>query len=155
MPLIVEKYGGTSVADPERIDAVARNVAASAKEGHQMVVVVSAMRGETDRLLALAREVNAAPSSRELDVLLATGEQVTIALLSMALHAIGVQAKSYTGAQIRILTDPIHGKARITDIQSGRARRDLEQGKVVVVAGFQGVDPDDNITTLGRGGSDT
>ena len=155
MSLIVEKYGGTSVADAERIDAVARNVAASARAGHQMVVVVSAMRGETDRLLALAREVNAAPSSRELDVLLATGEQVTIALLSMALHALGVAARSYTGAQIRILTDPIHGQARITDIQSERARRDLEAGKVVVVAGFQGVDPDDNITTLGRGGSDT
>jgi len=155
MPLIVEKYGGTSVADSERINAVARNVAASAGQGHQMVVVVSAMRGETDRLLALAGEIHAAPSERELDVLLATGEQVTIALLSMALHALGVEARSYTGAQISILTDPIHGKARITAIQSERARGDLARGRVVVVAGFQGVDADDNITTLGRGGSDT
>jgi len=155
MPLIVEKYGGTSVADCQRIDAVARNVAASARLGHQMVVVVSAMGGETDRLLALAREIHAAPSERELDVLISTGEQVTIALLSMALHAVGVDARSYTGAQIRILTSPVHGKARITDIQSERARRDLEKGTVVVVAGFQGVDADDNITTLGRGGSDT
>jgi len=155
MSLIVEKYGGTSVGDVERIAAVARTVAESARAGHQMVVVVSAMRGETDRLLALAREVNPAPSQRELDVILATGEQVTIALLAVALHALGVDAKSYTGAQAGILTSPIHGKARITGISAERARRDLERGRVVVVAGFQGVDADDNITTLGRGGSDT
>ena len=155
MSLIVEKYGGTSVADVERIAAVARNVADSAKRGDKVVVVVSAMRGETDRLLALAGDIDAAPSGRELDVLISTGEQVTIALLAMALHTLGVEARSYTGAQIRILTDRIHGKARIVDIQSERAKRDLEKGTVVVVAGFQGVDADDNITTLGRGGSDT
>ncbi len=155
MPLIVEKYGGTSVADVERIKAVARNVAESVKLGHRMVVVVSAMGGETDRLLALARATNAKPSDREMDVLLSTGEQVSIALLALALHALGVEARSYTGSQIRILTDQAHGRARIVEIQSQRAKRDLEKGTVVVVAGFQGVDRDDNITTLGRGGSDT
>ncbi len=155
MSLIVEKYGGTSVATIERIKAVARNVAESAKQGNKILVVVSAMSGETNKLLALAKQIHAKPVERELDVLLATGEQVTIALLTLALHAIGTRARSYTGSQIRILTDPVHGKARIMDIQSARARHDLENGAVVVVAGFQGVDQDNNITTLGRGGSDT
>ena len=155
MSLIVEKYGGTSVATVERIKAVARNVANSVQQGHKMVVVVSAMSGQTDKLLALARATNARPPEREIDVLVSTGEQVSIALLAMALHAIGVDARSYTGSQIRILTDQVHGKARIVEIQSERANRDLEKGTVVVVAGFQGVDKDNNITTLGRGGSDT
>ena len=155
MSLIVEKYGGTSVADVDRIKAVARNVAESVRQGHKMVVVVSAMSGETNKLLALARETNARPSDREIDVLLSTGEQITIALLAMALHTLGIAARSYTGSQIRILTDQVHGKARIVEIQSDRANRDLENGTVVVVAGFQGVDEDNNITTLGRGGSDT
>ena len=162
MSLIVEKYGGTSVANIARIKAVARNVAESVKQGHKMVVVVSARAGETDKLLALARETQAAatatvatPSAREIDMLVSTGEQVTIALLALALQTIGVNARSYTGAQLRILTDQTHGKARIVEIQSERAGRDLEEGTVVVVAGFQGVDRDNNITTLGRGGSDT
>jgi len=120
-----------------------------------MVVVVSAMSGETNRLLALAQELSSAPSAREMDVLVSTGEQVTIALLCIALHTLNVEARSYTGSQIRILTDQIHGKARIVDIDSGRVVRDLDKGRVVVVAGFQGVDQENNITTLGRGGSDT
>ncbi len=139
----------------ERIQAVAKNVAKSAREGHQMVVVVSAMSGETNRLLDLASQVSHSPSSREQDVLLSTGEQVTIALLSMALDAIGVPARSYTGGQIRILTDNIHGKARIQQIDAEKVNKDLDEGRVVVVAGFQGVDGFNNITTLGRGGSDT
>ncbi|MGR3915195.1 MAG: aspartate kinase [Gammaproteobacteria bacterium] len=155
MSLVVEKYGGTSVAGIERIRAVARNIAESARRGQRLVVVVSAMSGETNRLLALAREANASPSERECDVLLATGEQVTIALLAMALHALGVEARSHTGAQLRILTDRAHGRARIVEIQSERVQRDLQRGVVAVVAGFQGVDGDNNITTLGRGGSDT
>ncbi len=155
MTLIVEKYGGTSVGSVERINAVADTVAASHQRGDEMVVVVSAMSGETNRLLALADEVNPDRSERETDVLLSTGEQVTIALLSMALQRRGVDARSYTGSQVRILTDNIHGRARILDIDSARVRGDLRQGRVVVVAGFQGVDAEGNITTLGRGGSDT
>lgn len=155
MALIVEKYGGTSVGSVERINAVADTVAASHQRGEEMVVVVSAMSGETNRLLALADEVNPDRSERETDVLLSTGEQVTIALLSMALQRRGVDARSYTGSQVRILTDNIHGRARILDIDSARVRGDLRQGRVVVVAGFQGVDAEGNITTLGRGGSDT
>lgn len=155
MALIVEKYGGTSVADIERIRAVARNVAESARAGHKMVVVVSAMSGETNRLLGLAREADVSPSARECDVLLATGEQVSIALLAMALHALGVDARSHTGAQMRIVTDRSHGRARIVEIQGERVLQDLQNGTVAVVAGFQGVDADENITTLGRGGSDT
>ncbi len=155
MALIVEKYGGTSVGDIERIQAVAQRVAESARAGHRLVVVASAMSGETNKLLALAGETNAQPSDREIDVLLSTGEQVTIALLAMALHALGIEARSHTGAQVRILTDQAHGKARIVDIQSARIGRDLARGAVAVVAGFQGVDADNNITTLGRGGSDT
>ncbi|MEA3291705.1 MAG: aspartate kinase, partial [Pseudomonadota bacterium] len=155
MALIVEKYGGTSVADPERIKAVAENVAASARDGSRMVVVVSAMSGETNRLLGLAESIDSEASARELDVLVSTGEQVTIALLCMALHQMNMEARSYLGHQVRILTDNFHGKARILDINADQVANDLEQGRVVVVAGFQGVDDEGNITTLGRGGSDT
>ena len=155
MALIVQKYGGTSVGSPERIRAVAEKVKAYRDRGDQVVVVVSAMSGETNRLIALANEVNQQPSAREMDVLLSTGEQVTIALLSMALHSLGVDARSYTGAQVHIRTDSAHSKARITDIDGTRVRTDLEAGRVVVVAGFQGMDETGSITTLGRGGSDT
>ncbi len=155
MALIVQKYGGTSVATPERIRNVARRVARSRALGHQVVVVVSAMSGETNRLISLAREIMAEPNPRELDVLVSTGEQVTIALLSMALMDLGVKAKSYTGSQVRILTDDAFTKARILKIDETRMRADLDTGHVVVVAGFQGVDEAGNITTLGRGGSDT
>jgi aspartate kinase len=155
MSLIVQKYGGTSVGSPERIQAVAEKIAGCCDRGDDVVVVVSAMRGETDRLIALSREITEMPEPRELDVLLATGEQVTIALLSMALQKRGCPARSYTGAQVHILTDSAHNKARIQDIDGARVRKDLADGKVVVVAGFQGVDQHGNITTLGRGGSDT
>ncbi|SEP80238.1 aspartate kinase [Ectothiorhodospira magna] len=155
MSLIVQKYGGTSVGSVERIQNVADRVIAARRQGHELVVVVSAMSGETDRLLGLARGIRANIDGRELDVLLSTGEQVTIALLAMALEAKGCPARSYTGAQVQILTDSAHNKARIRDIDGARVRRDLADGKVVVVAGFQGVDEMGNITTLGRGGSDT
>jgi len=155
MALIVQKYGGTSVATPERIRNVARRVARSRALGHQVVVVVSAMSGETNRLIGLAKEIMAEPNPRELDVLVSTGEQVTIALLSMALMDLGVKAKSYTGSQVRILTDDAFTKARILKIDEERMRADLDAGFVAVVAGFQGVDEAGNITTLGRGGSDT
>jgi aspartate kinase len=155
MSLIVQKYGGTSVANPERILAVAERVARMRREGHDLVVVVSAMSGETDRLIKLAKSVNPEPPARELDVLLATGEQTTIALLSMMLEKLGCPARSYTGYQVHIRTDNAYGKARILDIDESRVREDLKKGRVVVVAGFQGVDEDGNITTLGRGGSDT
>ncbi len=155
MTLIVQKFGGTSVGSIERIEQVAAKIAAARRAGAQIVVVVSAMSGETDRLTQLARRINPCPLPRELDVLLATGEQVTIALLCMALHKIHCDARSYTGPQVRILTDSQFSKARIVDIDAARIRQDLEKGYVVVVAGFQGVDPDGNITTLGRGGSDT
>ncbi|MCB5186650.1 aspartate kinase [Methylobacillus caricis] len=155
MALIVQKYGGTSVANPERIGNVARRVARHKALGQQVVVVVSAMSGETNRLIGLAREIMPNPNPRELDVLVSTGEQVTIALLSMALQELGVKAKSYTGSQVRILTDNAHTKARILKIDEERVREDLDNGYVVVVAGFQGVDEEGNITTLGRGGSDT
>ncbi len=155
MALIVQKYGGTSVGSPERIKNVARKVAKFREQGHQVVVVVSAMSGETNRLVALTKEVAANPTPREVDVVLATGEQVTIGLLCMALADIGVPAKSYTGAQVRILTDSAHMKARILDIDEAPIRKDLDAGSVVVVAGFQGVDEHGSITTLGRGGSDT
>ncbi|WP_295882546.1 aspartate kinase [uncultured Thiohalocapsa sp.] len=155
MSLIVQKYGGTSVGSIERIQAVAAKVKASRDAGHQVVVVVSAMSGETDRLLGLAHGLQAQPSPRELDVLLSTGEQVTIALLAMALEAQGCPARSYTGAQVQVRTDSAHNKARITDIDGARVRADLDMGRVVVVAGFQGIDEQGNITTLGRGGSDT
>jgi aspartate kinase len=153
--LIVQKYGGTSVGSPERINAVAERVQRWRKQGHDLVVVVSAMSGETDRLIKLAKQVHAEPPARELDVLLATGEQTTIALLAMALEQKGIPARSYTGHQVHILTDNAHGKARILDIDDARVRKDLAEGRVVVVAGFQGADQEGNITTLGRGGSDT
>jgi aspartate kinase len=155
MALIVQKYGGTSVANVERIRAVAERVAKFKTLGHQVVVVLSAMSGETNRLIALAKDIQALPDPRELDMLVSTGEQVTIALLAMALKDLGLKARSYTGAQVRILTDNAHTKARILSIDEANMRRDLDTGHVVVVAGFQGVDADGNITTLGRGGSDT
>lgn len=155
MSLIVQKYGGTSVGSIEKIGNVADKVAARAKSGDRVVVAVSAMSGETNRLIALANEMSAKPHPREMDVIVSTGEQVTIALLTMALLDRGCDARSYTGAQIRMVTDNVHGKARIKDIHSEKMKTDLEAGRVVVVAGFQGVDEDGNITTLGRGGSDT
>ncbi|MGH8571959.1 MAG: aspartate kinase, partial [Gammaproteobacteria bacterium] len=155
MTLIVQKFGGTSVGDIDRIRGVAAKVGATRALGHEVVVVVSAMSGETDRLIDLARQLTPRPNARELDVLLATGEQVTIALLGMALEAQGHRARSYTGAQVHILTDSAHNKARILDIDGERIRGDLAEGTIVVVAGFQGVDEHGDITTLGRGGSDT
>jgi len=155
MALIVQKYGGTSVGNPERIKNVARRVARSVAAGNQVVVVVSAMSGETNRLIGLAKEIQANPDPRELDVMVSTGEQVTIGLLSMALIEAGQKARSYTGAQVRILTDSAFTKARILAIDEAKMRADLDSGHVVVVAGFQGVDEAGNITTLGRGGSDT
>lgn len=155
MALFVEKYGGTSVGTLERINAVADRVAAGRQAGDSLVVVVSAMSGETNRLTELAHSINPKPPGREMDVLLSTGEQVTIALLSMALARRGCDARSYTGGQVHIRTDAVHGKARIQEIDDARVRSDLAAGCVVVVAGFQGVDESLNITTLGRGGSDT
>jgi len=155
MALIVQKYGGTSVGNPERIKNVAKRVAKFQAQGHQVVVVVSAMSGETNKLIALAKEVQATPDPRELDAIMSTGEQVTTGLLSMALMDIGCKAKSYTGGQVKVLTDSTHTKARILSIDEANMRRDLDAGNVVVVAGFQGVDEHGNITTLGRGGSDT
>ncbi|HHX34920.1 MAG TPA: aspartate kinase [Gammaproteobacteria bacterium] len=155
MALIVQKFGGTSVGSPERIEQVAQKVAKFRAAGDDVVVVVSAMSGETNRLLALAKQISAKPTLREMDVMIATGEQVTIALLAMALNKIGVPAVSFTGAQVPIVTDSEHGKARILSIDESKVREQLNAGKVVVVAGFQGVDEQGNITTLGRGGSDT
>src|SRR5512144_989474 len=155
MALIVQKYGGTSVGNVDRIRNVARRVARFHREGHRLVVVVSAMAGETNRLLALAKELSANPDPRELDVVAATGEQVTIGLLAIVLNEMGYQAKSYTGGQVRILTDNAFTKARILSIDEENMRADLEAGTIVIVAGFQGVDAEENITTLGRGGSDT
>ena len=154
MSLIVQKYGGTSVGSLDRIRAVAEKVMAVRGEGHRVVVVVSAMSGETNRLIDLARAIDPVPSPRELDVLLSTGEQVTIALLSMALESRGCPARSYTGGQVHILTDSAFTKARILEIDHRKILKDLDEGRVVVVAGFQGVDAEGNITTLGRGGSD-
>ncbi|MBV8045875.1 MAG: aspartate kinase [Paludibacterium sp.] len=155
MALIVQKYGGTSVGTTERIKNVARRVARWKAQGHDVVVVVSAMSGETNRLIALAQEIQAHPDPRELDVVVSTGEQVTIGLLAMALQEIGVPAHSYCGWQVRVTTDSAHGKARIQSIDEEEIRADLAAGKVVIVAGFQGVDELGHITTLGRGGSDT
>jgi aspartate kinase len=155
MALLVQKYGGTSVGSVDRIKQVAAKVAAAKRAGHDLVVVVSAMAGETNRLLALAHEFSEMPDEREKDVLLASGEQVSVALLSLALKELGQPAKSYLGHQVRIETDNAYGRARIVSIDSTKIVRALEVGEVVVVAGFQGVDEDDNITTLGRGGSDT
>jgi aspartate kinase len=153
--LIVQKYGGTSVGSTERIKNVARRVAKFKAQGHQVVVVLSAMSGETNRLIGLAREIQADPDPRELDVIISTGEQVTIGLLAMALKEAGLKAKSYTGGQVKILTDDAFTKARIVSIDEQSIRADLANDYVVVVAGFQGMDRDGNITTLGRGGSDT
>ncbi len=155
MALIVQKYGGTSVGSVERIQAVAAKIKTFADSGNQLVVSVSAMSGETNRMTALAKTVQNTPSLREMDVLLTTGEQVTISLLTMALQQLGCDAISYTGSQVRIITDSEHGKARIKSIDDHRIRASLNAGKVVVVAGFQGVDEEGHITTLGRGGSDT
>jgi len=153
--LIVQKYGGTSVGSIERIKNVAKRIARFHREGHRLVVVVSAMSGETNRLLELAKEISPNPDPRELDVVAATGEQVTIGLLAIALNELGLKAKSYTGGQVRVLTDSTFTKARILDINVSPLRKDLADGMIVIVAGFQGVDADGNITTLGRGGSDT
>src|SRR5512147_1969833 len=155
MALIVHKYGGTSVGNVERIRNVARRLAKWHRAGHGLVVVVSAMSGETNRLIAMAKEIQASPDPRELDVVASTGEQVTIGLLSMALMGEGVKAKSYTGAQVKVLTDSAFTKARIEALDDQRLRADLARGIVPVVAGFQGMDGEGNITTLGRGGSDT
>lgn len=155
MALIVQKYGGTSVANPDRIRNLARRVARYKAMGHKIVVVVSAMSGETNRLIALAKEIMPEPDPRELDVMLSTGEQVTIGMTALALMELGIKAKSYTGSQVRILTDDAFTKARILSIDEGNIKKDLDNGYVVVVAGFQGVDANGNITTLGRGGSDT
>src|SRR5438477_2967025 len=155
MALIVQKYGGTSVGNAERIRNVARRIAHFHRDGHQLVVVVSAMAGETNRLISLAHELSSCPSPRELDVVAATGEQVTIGLLAIALGDMGLKARSYTGGQVRVLTDSAFTKARILSIDEAPMRADLDNGVIVIVAGFQGVDADGNITTLGRGGSDT
>jgi aspartate kinase len=155
MSLLVQKYGGTSVGSVERIEQVAEKVAGFRAQGHDMVIVVSAMSGETNRLIGLAQQIQQVPDPRELDVLVSTGEQVTIALLCMALKKRGLDARSYTGGQVRILTDSSFTKARIQAIDEKNMRADLQAGRVVVVAGFQGVDEHGNITTLGRGGSDT
>lgn len=155
MALIVQKYGGTSVGSTDRIEAVAERVKRWYDEGHDLVVVLSAMSGETNRLIALAKAISPEPEPRELDMMVSTGEQVTIALLAMALMKRGVPARSYTGAQVAIKTDNAFNKARIEAIDDARMRADLNARRVVIVAGFQGVDPEGNITTLGRGGSDT
>ena len=155
MALLVQKYGGTSVGTIERIEAVAEKIIGYKEQGNDMVVVVSAMSGETNRLTDLARQINPKVRGRELDVLLTTGEQVTIALLAIALEKRGFHARSYTGGQVKILTDNAHNKARILSIDAGNIDKDLKKGRIVVVAGFQGVDEHGNITTLGRGGSDT
>lgn len=155
MALIVQKYGGTSVANPERIRNLASRVGRFRRQGHQVVVVVSAMSGETNRLIALANEISQTPDPREMDVIVSTGEQVTIGLTCLALQELGFKARSYTGSQVKILTDEAHGKARILDIDGHNMQKDLDDGYVVVVAGFQGCDKAGNITTLGRGGSDT
>lgn len=155
MALYIYKFGGTSVGTVERIKGVAEKVKKAHDSGDRIVVVVSAMSGETNRLVALAKEMQIQPTDREMDVLLSTGEQVTISLLCMALHNLGCDASSYTGGQVKILTDSSHTKARIREIEDAKIHADLNAGKVVVVAGFQGVDEHGNITTLGRGGSDT
>ena len=155
MALIVHKYGGTSVGSTERIKNVAKRIAKWHKAGHKLVVVPSAMSGETNRLIGLAKEIVPNPDARELDVIASTGEQVTIGLLTLALQAEGLKAKSYTGAQVKVLTDSAFTKARIMNIDDKSIRADLAKGYVVVVAGFQGMDEQGNITTLGRGGSDT
>ena len=155
MPLIVQKFGGTSVGDLERIANVARRVASRKEQGNDMVVVVSAMAGETDRLINLAKKITPAPNERELDVLVSTGEQVTVALLAITLESMGYRAVTYCGWQVPIVTDDAYGAARIYDVPKEAIERDLAEGRIIIVAGFQGVDGKRNITTLGRGGSDT
>ncbi len=155
MTLLVQKYGGSSVANIERIQNVARRIQKNHNEGHQMVIVLSAMSGETDRLLGLAHALTKRPNPREMDALISTGEQVSISLLCIALEAMGIKAKSYNGDQARILTDRVHTKARIKNIDTSAMEADLAAGYVIVVAGFQGVTTDGSVTTLGRGGSDT
>ncbi|MGB6055582.1 MAG: aspartate kinase [Burkholderiaceae bacterium] len=155
MALFVHKYGGTSMGSTERIKNVAQRVAKWHGAGHQVIVVPSAMSGETNRLLGLAKEIAPHPSPRELDMLASTGEQASVALLAMALHALGKEAVSYAGWQVPILTDSAHTKARIRSIEDGKVQRDLDAGKIVIITGFQGIDENGNITTLGRGGSDT
>ncbi len=155
MSLIVQKFGGTSLADLDRIRHAARRIVETRKAGHEVVVVVSAMAGETDRLVQLARDISPDPDPREYDVLVSTGEQQTVALMAMAVQALGVPARSFTGAQVRVRTDTAHTRARIQAIDSAPIRDELDRGAIVVVTGFQGTDPDGNITTLGRGGSDT
>ncbi|MGA1506763.1 MAG: aspartate kinase, partial [Ilumatobacteraceae bacterium] len=155
MALIVQKYGGTSVADPERMRNVARHVATTRAAGHQLVVVVSAMGKATDNLVQLARQVSTNPPSREMDMLLTTGERISMALLCMALHDVGVDAVSFTGSQVGIITDTVHTKAKILEVKGDRVRSALGDDKVAVVAGFQGISTAKEITTLGRGGSDT
>jgi len=155
MALVVQKYGGTSVGDLERIKNVASRVLRTKNQGNQVVVVVSAMAGETDKLIRLAKQISSTPNEREMDVLVATGEQVSIALLAMTLRAMGTDAKSYLAFQIKLATDSAFGRARIMGIESDKILTDLKEGRIVVIAGFQGVDESDNITTLGRGGSDT
>ncbi len=155
MALIVQKYGGTSVGNPEKIKAVAERVLGYSRQGHEMVVVLSAMSGETDRLIALANSVQEQPDTREMDVLLSTGEQVTVSLFAMAVKAAGYDAISFLGDQVKILTSSMHTKARIKNVDTDKVKAHLAQGKIVIVAGFQGVDENGDITTLGRGGSDT
>ena len=155
MALIVQKYGGTSVADPDRIKSVADHVAYTKKHGNDVIVVVSAMGKTTDNLLSLAHQVSDTHPGREMDMLLTTGERISMALVSMALAGLGIEAVSFTGSQVGIITDTVHTKAKILDIKGDRVREALAAGKVVVVAGFQGVSTDHEITTLGRGGSDT
>ena len=155
MALIVQKYGGTSVADPERMRNVARHIAATKAQGNQLVIVVSAMGKATDNLLDLARQVSSAPAGREMDMLLTTGERISMSLLCMALQDLGVEAMSFTGSQVGIITDTVHGRAKILEIKGDRVREAIGEGKVAVVAGFQGVSTAKEITTLGRGGSDT
>jgi len=154
MSLIVQKYGGTSVGNAERIRNVAKRIKKAQDDGHQVVVVVSAMSGVTDNLIQLAREIHPSPDEREMDVLLATGEQTTIALTAMALHALGAKAMSLTGAQAGIVTDQVHTQAKISDLRPKRVQELLKEGNIVIVAGFQGITEDNRITTLGRGGSD-
>ncbi len=155
MALIVQKYGGTSVADPERMRNVARHISATKAQGNHLVIVVSAMGKATDNLLDLARQVSSAPAGREMDMLLTTGERISMSLLCMALQDLGVEAMSFTGSQVGIITDTVHGRAKILEIKGDRVREAISEGKVAVVAGFQGVSTAKEITTLGRGGSDT
>src|SRR5688572_26498006 len=155
MPLIVQKFGGTSVADTQKILAAARKAIRAQQQGNQVVTVVSAMGQNTDILVDLAREISDRPNAREMDMLLSTGEQVSVALMAMAIHSLGAKAVSLTGAQIGIRTDSTHTKARIQSISTDRMRKLLDEGNIVIAAGFQGIDDDFNITTLGRGGSDT